>query len=258
MKQLQNKVIVVTGASAGIGRSIAAHLVQHGANVLATARRAERLEQLAQEVRGEKGVFVYLAGDIQSEAFCHALIAEAVERFGRIDVLINNAGLGHSSKLSEISAEHLQTIFDTNIRGLLFTCQAAIPQMKTQGVGQIINVSSIVGQRPLINSGMYCASKTAVNFLSRSLRMELRRHNITVSLLYPGLTATEFHVSTLGGRPPRRIGGISPQRVANVTLKAIQRRREEIYVTWYDWLFAHANRLLPRTLDHVFRMLNKW
>ncbi len=258
MKKIAKLVVVVTGASAGIGRSIALDLAKYGANVLATARRAERLDELVQDASGLKGQIAYLAGNIQDESFCHALIAEAIERFGRIDVLINNAGLGHSSKLSEISAEHLQTIFDTNIRGLLYTCQAAIPQMKAQGDGQIINVSSIVGQRPLINSGMYTASKAAVNFLSRSLRMELRPHNIIVSLLYPGLTATEFHTSTLGGRPPRRIAGVSPQRVAKVTRKAIMRRRQEIYVTWVDWLFTHINRAFPRTIDRFVAMLNTW
>ncbi len=258
MKKRHNKVIIVTGASAGIGRAITLDLVRHGASVIATARRAERLEQLALELADAKGHIAYVAGDIQDEMFCHTLIAKTLERFGRVDVLINNAGLGHSSKLSEISAEHLQTIFDTNIRGLLYTCQAAIPHMKAQGGGQIINVSSIVGQRPLINSGMYCASKTAVNFLSRSLRMELRPHNITVSLLYPGLTATEFHTSTLGGRPARRIAGVAPERVAKVTRKAIQRRREEIYVTWIDWLFTHVNRSAPRIIDRLVGRLNTW
>jgi short-subunit dehydrogenase len=253
--EIRNSVVVVTGASAGIGRATAVALVQSGANVVVSARRAERLQQLADDLAEEPGRCLVVAGDVQEETFAQALIARTVAEFGRVDVLINNAGLGHRSPLAEIPLADMQTIWNTNVMGLMAATQAAVAHMKQQGGGQIINVSSIVGQRPLPGSGVYCASKTAVNFLSRTLRTELRPYHITVTLVYPGLTATEFADAKLGqsGRNRFSLKGVPPRRVAQAIVKAIRYGRTEVYVTWYDWLFVHVNRLFPRTIDWVIR-----
>ena len=248
---IKNSVIIVTGASAGIGRATAVALAQSGATVVVTARREERLQALAKETAGSDGRIYSFPGNIQDETFCHQLVAETVERYGRLDVLINNAGLGHKSRIAEMPAADIRTIFDTNVMGLLYTIQAAVPQMKKQGGGQIINVSSIIGQRPIPNGGIYTASKTAVNFISRTLRMELRPYNIKVTLVYPGRTQTEFGDALLGqkGANPAAFGRTSPDKVAQVIVKAIRYGRTEVYVTPTDWLFAHVNRLFPRTTD---------
>ncbi|MCA9974483.1 MAG: SDR family oxidoreductase, partial [Anaerolineales bacterium] len=165
---ISNSVIIVTGASAGIGRATAVSLAQRGANVVITARRQERLAALAAELEPYPGRCFLLAGDIGDTAFARELVAQTVREFGRVDVLVNNAGLGHQSALAAMPLADVQTIFNVNVLGLLAATQAAIPHMQQQGQGQIINVSSIVGQRPLPFSAMYWASKTAVNFLSRS------------------------------------------------------------------------------------------
>ena len=251
--EIKGSVVIVTGASAGIGRATAVSLTQAGANVVITARREAQLHELAAELAGAPGRTLVLAGDIQEEAFTREMVACTVAEFGRVDVLINNAGLGHRSLLSEMPLADMQTIWDTNVMGLMAATQAAVTQMKLQGGGQIINVSSIVGQRPLPDSGVYCASKTAVNFLSRTLRMELKPDNIIVTLIYPGVTATEFSSAKLGRQGRNRFGvkGIPPQRVAQAIVKAIRYGRTEVYVTWYDWLFVHFNRLFPRTIDWI-------
>lgn len=249
--QIQSSIIIVTGASAGIGRATAVSLSQLGANVILTARRQERLENLAAELVPNPGRCLIVPGDIGDPTFARELVERTVAEFGRVDVLINNAGVGHKSALADMPLADAQTIWNVNVIGLLAATQAALPHMQRQGYGQIINVSSIVGQRPLPLSGVYCASKTAVNFLSRSLRMELRGTGITVTLIYPGLTATEFGEAKLGEPSANRLGlrGIPPQHVAAKIVSAIQKNRTEVYATPVAWVIAHSSRLFPRTLD---------
>lgn len=253
LKEKGRIVAIVTGASAGIGRATAVALARWGANVVITARREERLAQLAADLDGYDGRYLVIPGDIQDETFAQTLIAQTIAEFGRLDVLINNAGRGHRSLLAEMPLADARTILNTNFLGLMAATQAAVAHMKQQGYGQIINVSSIVGQRPLPYSGLYAASKTAVNFFSRALRMELRADNITVTIVYPGVTETEFSQAKLGQSGGNRLGlrGIPAERVGEAIVKAIRYGRTEVYVTWYDWLFTHLNRLFPRTIDWV-------
>lgn len=252
--QLRESVVIVTGASAGIGRATAAALAASGAHVVVSARRADRLAELVAENRHQPGRLLAVPGDIREEAHARHLVNRTIDEFGRMDVLINNAGIGHNSLLAEVTAEQVQAIWDTNVNGLLWATQAALPHLKRQRRGQIVNVSSILGQRPVLHSAVYCASKTAVNFLSRSLRLELRPHNITVTLVYPGLTETDFFRARLGhrARPRARFLAVPAARVAGAIVRAIRYQRSEVYVTWFDWLFAHLNRLFPGTTDCLF------
>lgn len=203
--RVKDKIVIVTGASAGIGRATAVAFAAQGAHVVVAARREDRLQDLAAEIAHYPGRCLVVPGDISQQAYCARLIAETIDQFGRLDVLVNNAGLGHHSALANIPGQDIKTIFDVNVLGMMFATQAVIPHMRRQGSGQIINVSSIVSMRPLTMSGAYCASKSAVNFLSRSLRMELHRQKIIITLIYPGLTATEFAAAKLG-QPGARLG----------------------------------------------------
>jgi len=252
-------VVIVTGASAGIGRATVETLATRGANVVLTARRGERLNQLVEDLSQFPGRRLAVTGDIQDESFASKLIEQTVNDFGRVDVLINNAGLGHHSPLAEITPKDMRTILNTNVLGLLYTTQTAVFQMKKQGYGQIINISSIVGQRPLPLTGLYCASKTAVNFISRSLRMELRPYNIIVTTIYPGRTITEFGDARLGkkGANPIPFARVSADRVANEIVKTIRHGRTEAYISWYNWLFTHLNRLFPRSIDWILARVVK-
>ncbi len=261
---LTNKVILLTGASAGIGRATAVALAQAGANVALVARRQERLEALVEALAAYPGQRLAMAGDVGDEAFAQTAVAQTITTFGRLDVLVNNAGLGHRSHLADMPAADMHRLWDTNVMGLLYFTQAAIPQMKEQGSGHIINVSSIISQRPLPTMGLYCASKTAVNFISRTLRMELRPYHIHVTIVYPGRTQSEFGDALLGqpGANPSRIARVSAERVAQAIVKAIHTGKTEVYITWIDWLFTHGNRLFPHATDwlveRIARRRNDW
>jgi short-subunit dehydrogenase len=248
---LINKVVVVTGASAGIGWATAVTLAQSGANVVLVARRQERLDELVEVLAVYPGRRLAIAGDVGDEAFAATAVQQTIATFGKIDVLINNAGLGHKSQLAEMPANDMRRLLDTNVLGLLYFTQAAISHMKAQGGGHIINISSIVSQWPLPNMGLYCASKTAVNFISRALRMELRPYHIRVSIVYPGRTESEFGDGLLGQKGVSRspIGRVPAERVAWAIVKTIGNGRAHVYITWYDWLFNHLTRLFPRTTD---------
>jgi len=248
---LTNKVVIVTGASAGIGQATAVALAQTGAHVVLIARRQERLAALVAELAVYPGQRLALAGDVADEAFAQTAVAQTITSFGHLDVLINNAGIGHRSQLAEIPAADIHRLWNTNVMGLLNFCQAAIPVMKQQGSGHIINVSSIISQRPLPDMGLYCASKTAVNFISRTLRMELRPDHIRVTLVYPGRTLTEFGEALLGEKRtnPTSLARVSSERVARAIVKAIYTGKPEVYITWTDWLFTQITRLFPRTID---------
>lgn len=243
--------MVVTGASAGIGKATATELAKQGANVVVVARRVERLQELVAELAQFPGERLALAGDLSDVAFCQQLVEETVAHFGRIDILINNAGLGHKSYLADLPLEHARAILDVNVLSLLATAQAAIPHMRRQGRGQIINISSILSPRPLPNTAFYSASKSMVTAMTRGLRMELRNTPIVVTTVYPGTTQTEFHDSALGGDGKGNVAvrRVSAEKVAHKIVKAIEKGHTEVTITPLDWAFVHLNRLFPRLGD---------
>ncbi|MCO5195411.1 MAG: SDR family NAD(P)-dependent oxidoreductase [Anaerolineae bacterium] len=251
--QVANCVVVVTGASAGIGRATATVLAEKGAHVVVVARRAERLETLVAELASFPGERLALAGDLSDTAFCQAVVEQTVAHFGRIDILINNAGLGHKSYLADLPLEHARAILDVNVLAVLATSQAAIPHMRRQGRGQIINISSILSARPLPNTAFYSASKSMVTALTRGLRMELRNSPIVVTTIYPGTTQTEFHDSALGGDGTGNVAvtRVSAEKVARKIVNAVEKGRTEVTITPLDWAFVHLNRLFPRLGDWV-------
>lgn len=257
--ELTQRVVIVTGASAGIGAATVRALAQAGAHVVLTARRADRLEALAAEVAGCPGRRLAMAGDIQDPGLGTQLVETTLAHFGRLDVVINNAGLGQRSYVSATPAGTVETIWRTNLLGPLQLIQAALPVMRQQGEGEIVNISSIVGQRPLVDNGVYAASKAALNVLSRSLRMELQGQGIGVTLVYPGMTQTEFHQALLDNPGRSRFNWlrVSPDRVARAIVVALQKGRREVYVTPWDWGVVQLSRWLPRPTDkliaHLFR-----
>ena len=192
MPSLANQVIIVTGASAGIGEATARRLVRGGARVVISARRPDRLVTLARELDPSGANVLAVAGDITSDADRRALVAATLAKFGRIDGLVNNAGYGTRGPVEIVPVELIRKNFETNIFSLIALTQLVVPAMRERGSGCIVNIGSVAGKiaRPL--SSVYDATKHALEALTDGLRGELKPFGVRVSLIRPGFILTEF------------------------------------------------------------------
>lgn len=221
---ITGKVVLVTGASSGIGEAAARVLAGLGARVVIGARRTDRLERLAGEIREAGGSVRAQALDVTRRAEVDAFVALATAEFGRLDVMVNNAGVMPLSPLDALKVEEWDRMVDVNIKGVLYGIAAALPVMKAQGSGQIINLSSIGGHRVSPTAAVYCATKFAVGAISDGLRQEMDRLRVTV--ISPGTTTSEL-ADTISDPVAReamkawRAITISPDAVAQAIAYAI-------------------------------------
>jgi len=188
---LAGKVALVTGASSGIGEAAAIALAAAGAVVAVSARRKERLAGLVARIEAAGGKALALAGDMAIEADALDAVAQTVAQLGRIDILINSAGIMESGGIEGADLALYRKVIDINLLGTIYTCQAAIPHMLAQGMGDIINISSLAGRKGGPQTNAYSASKHALNSATDAMRQELGGRNIRVSYLMPGATRTE-------------------------------------------------------------------
>jgi NADP-dependent 3-hydroxy acid dehydrogenase YdfG len=190
MDNVVGKIVVITGASSGLGAETARHLVREGAKVVLGARRIDRLEALADELGlGDEAV---VKTDVTDRAQVEALVDQAVKTHGRIDVMLNNAGLMPHSPLERLKVDEWDRMIDVNIKGVLYGIAAALPHMKEQKSGHIINVSSVAGHKVRPAGVVYSATKHAVRVISEGLRQEVKSYNIRTTILSPGAVATEL------------------------------------------------------------------
>lgn len=190
-QQVEGKVVLITGASSGIGESTARLLAANGAKVVLGARREERLQALAADIRAEGGSVEYRKLDVTQSEDMEGFVRFAEEKFGRIDVIVNNAGVMPLSNLEEGKIEEWNRMIDVNIRGVLHGIAAALPVMRRQGGGHFVNIASIGAYEVTPTASVYCATKYAVRAISEGLRMETRRE-IRVTLVSPGVTESEL------------------------------------------------------------------
>jgi 3-oxoacyl-[acyl-carrier protein] reductase len=189
---LTDKVAVITGASRGIGRAIAVALVGQGAKVVASARNAEALDRLIEEIRAQGGEAIAVAGDVSLERDANNLIDRAVDAFGRVDILVNNAGITRDGLLLRMKNEDWDAVLDTNLKGSFLCIRAAAKIMSKQRAGRIINISSVVGEMGNAGQANYCASKAGLLGLTKSVARELARRNVTVNAITPGFIVTDM------------------------------------------------------------------
>lgn len=221
----EQKVVLITGASSGIGEATARLLAHSGLHVVLGARRTDRLEKLVSDIRAEGGSAEYRALDVTSLEDTQSFISFAKETFGRIDVIVNNAGVMPLSKLEMLKIDEWNRMIDVNIRGVLHGIAAGLPLMQQQGSGQFINMSSIGGHAVSPTAAVYCATKFAVGAISEGLRQEVS--NIRVTVISPGTTESELadSISDSGAREGmqdyRKIT-ISPDAIARAILFAIE------------------------------------
>lgn len=192
MPQLAGQVVIVTGASAGIGEAIARRLVRGGAKVVITARRPDRLEALARELDQSGANVLAVAGDITSEADRRKLVAASLAKFGRIDALVNNAGYGTRGPVEIVPVGLIRKNYETNVFSLIALTQLVLPAMRERGSGCIVNIGSVAGRiaRPL--SSIYDSTKHALEALTDGLRGELKPFGVRVTLIRPGFIRTDF------------------------------------------------------------------
>jgi NAD(P)-dependent dehydrogenase (short-subunit alcohol dehydrogenase family) len=222
-------VSIVTGGSQGIGLAIARALLARGGQVVIAARRDAELQTAAQALAAPDRVHTVRA-DVREPADAERLVAETVRRFGGVDVLVNNAGVGRFASVADMSVEDWRQVIDTNLSGVFYCTRAALPEMKRRGGGWIINISSLAGKNSFAGASAYCASKAGLNAFSEALMQEVRHDGIRVSYIKPGSVATEFN----NGDPASGADWkLSPADVARVVVD----------------LLSHDSRSLPSRVD---------
>lgn len=252
---MTGQVAIVTGASMGLGRALSLELARRGAEVVLTARSRLALIDVAREVEAVGGTARVEPGDVTRKADLSRVVAAAIEDFGRVDVMVNNAGYGLTSFVEDIPEDELDGIWAVNVKGVLFGVQAVLPQMKAQGDGVIVNMGSVVGRRSVPAYGAYCMSKFAVAALSESLRAEVRRFGVHVLQAEPGLTETRFAENRhIVGEHPRRAPGtpmkadVAARRIAT----AIERRKDRVSLGASGRAMILMNKLAPGLVNRMF------
>lgn len=258
INNLKNKVIVVTGASSGIGRATARNLAASGAIVIAVARNYERLKELQDETIKSNGIVSFYATDISIPENISNLIQSVMNQHKRIDGWINNAGFGILCFLEELPYTEFQNILNTNLLAPYQSMKQLIPIMRDQGGGVIINISSVIGRRGVPYYSAYCATKFALIGMTESVRAELGNSSpVKVCIVNPGLTNTNFgkHISNPSNLSIENnwIRGASPDKVSKTILKCLANPKPEYYVSWFDHLFIIVNTLFPSLISWGLR-----
>jgi NADP-dependent 3-hydroxy acid dehydrogenase YdfG len=224
---IKGKVVVITGASSGLGEAAARHLSTLGATVVLGARRADRIENLAKEIKNNGGQALAIAIDVTQRGQVKGLVDAAVEQIGRVDVILNNAGVMPLSPIDRLNVDEWDKMVDVNIKGVLNGIAAVLPYMKEQKSGQVINTSSVAGHKIFSGSAVYSATKFAVRALTEGLRMEVKPYNIRTTIVCPGAVKTELleHITEADVQQANKdyVGavGISPDSFARVVAFAI-------------------------------------
>ena len=232
MGNLSNKVVLVTGASRGIGRAIAKRFAEEGADVIVTARTAADLETLQTEIEALGVRCQPIATDLRDPAQIDALAAAALEAFGRVDVLVNNAGVGTWADVTDITLEQFDDMFNVNIRAVFLLTKALLPQMTERETGHIINIASTSSRWTYPSGTVYCATKFAVLGFNEALAKELRITGVRVTAVCPGMVNTY-----LGGAKPEdwTEGMLNPEDVAEMAVQAALMPQHAIVTEMVVW-----------------------
>ena len=190
--KLTGKVALVTGASSGIGAATAIALAEEGAKVVLSARRADRMQEVTERIKSAGSLAIAVVGDVSVEADAARMVSETVNAYGQIDIVVNNAGVMLLGPITDADLEDWRRMINTNVLGLMYVTHAALPHMKTRNAGHIVNISSTAGRTARAGAGVYNASKWGVGAFSESLRQELHKTKIRITVIEPGIVATEL------------------------------------------------------------------
>jgi NADP-dependent 3-hydroxy acid dehydrogenase YdfG len=253
----QGRVVAITGASAGIGRATALRLARDGAAIVACARRAERLESLAAEIEAAGGQALPVVADVTIERDMQDLVARAVERFGRLDVMMCNAGFAVYGAIDDITPAQMRKLVDINYFGTYYATRAALPVFRRQGGGHVVIVSSIAGKRGVPFMGAYSATKFAQVGLAECLRAEVAGSDIHVSVVYPVSTDTEFKEVMRRETGTDISQSVGPKQTAEQVADAIARAIAYPIPEVYPYLKARGlvllNAIAPGFCDRLVK-----
>lgn len=250
--EVNGKVVVVTGASMGIGEAIAKVFGEHGARLVLLSRDAGRAETARHRV-GHTDRTLALACDVRNREEIERALGLALHHFDRVDVWVNNAGVGMRDTVSDMEMSTCRDLFETNFFGVIACMQAVIPAMKEQGGGTIINISSVAGHIPLAFGAPYSASKFALNALGKAARVELKRQNVHVLTVCPGYVRTDFGDNMLaknrGNIRPGSVRGITAERVAQAVYDGYRKGKREVIVPWTMHPAVKLYQLFPGLVE---------
>lgn len=251
--ELTGKIALITGASSGIGYAAALAFARRGVHIAVTARSLDRLDALVSAVGdlpSPHGQILPIAADVRDQSAVQGAVDAVVQRFGRLDILIANAGIGQRGSLIDSPLNDIEAVFRTNIDGVIYAVRAAVPHMRQAGGGHIAIISSVVANMITPYTAAYSASKSAVSSLARALRYELESDHIGVSDLLVGRTSTEFNARRLGAsgyadRAPR-LPMMTPEYVAERIVRAVEHGHGTVTLRLFDRAIVLINQFLPK------------
>lgn len=251
--QLGGKVAVVTGASMGIGEALAQLLVEEGASVVMASRDQARVEAARARI-GHTERTLALACDVRNREEIDRVLSLTLHNFSRVDIWVNNAGQGMNDSVELMDRDAYRRMFDVNLFGAIDGMQAAIPAMKRQGSGTIINISSVAGHIPLPFAAAYSATKFAINAVGKAAGVELEGTGVRVMTICPGYIDTNFETNKTQGRDRRRLssgsrGGTSAETVARDILDGYLKGKREVFTPWYYVFAAKLYDLFPGLVE---------
>lgn len=260
---LQGKVVLITGASSGFGEEAARLFAKEGCKVVLTARRLEKLQQLAAEIQNEGGEAIAIPVDVNQRAEIEVMVQTALDLYERIDILFNNAGFGAVDWFEELDSERqIETLIRVNLIGTMLVTQAVLPDMLDRGSGHIINMSSVAGliAAPMITT--YSASKYGVRAFTDSLRREVSPHGIRVSGIYPGPAATEFGSHLTRNRTHEKINRFIDLRmtsayVARRVVEVAKYPRRSLVIPWWFSIITAFDTFFPIVVDWILYFFAK-
>lgn len=254
---MQNKVVVITGASSGIGKALAYEFSRHGSKIVMGARNYNALTEIAKDIKNNGGDAIIAQTDVSIEADCKNLILTAIDQYGKVDILINNAGISMRALFENTDLEVIKKLMDVNFWGTVFCTKYALPHILKQK-GSVVAVSSIAGIKGLPARSGYSASKFAIDGFMESLRVENLKNELHVLIAYPGFTASNIRNTSLSGfgtqqgeSPRNEEKMMTAEHVAEYIYNAVSKRKNKIVLTLQGKMLTAINKFFPDVLDKM-------